>query len=1109
MRIAFDMSSFLWTCLLAGKDKENGREVLFQEKKVWINSADYGYELIISSLKRVINYANAAPKDCILVWEGMNSKSKRLLINREYKASRDTRPPEAYAEFEKLQARLEGVFLDLGAICMAQDYAEGDDTLAWLAKHTEETLLIATFDNDLAALNGTNAYGAEITTWVDRLIGVNKFGVFDYSLITTYKALVGDTSDNIKGCPGFGPAAFAKLIDKYGEDGLEELQAALLQGSLDEFHAYAEDCNLLKKICSHEEEVKTSFELARLRPEWVDTMKSPIQIQVGMTRQYQEGDDERLSKWYGRSRLVTADNFKVACDWARQLILETPEPTLDIETSNNEESDEWLSRQESSDENTVDMLGSKLTGMGLTFGDNNQYSLYFSVDHAETNNIKSEDLRDFIGSFDKPWVIHNTYFELTVLWNEWSEAWKDNGQKGFLKSVRDTLFEASYVNENGPLGLKSLSFDILCYQQTTYEEVTTMTGIAGSLLPGGRLVEKEDFGEHGVKETRRYKMNELSGKHVLKYGLDDTICTAALHNYCKLVMQLEHTYAVYLAVEIDAAYLHAWSFITGLDISLQKLNALSAEDTETYDSAWIVVRKYLIEHGWEGTVCPTYDKNITPAQVKEAFEIVTSRKLDTLMRTMSKLVTFCRVNEGEELFARCLEKLLEGEDQPLNNQIALHFKGEPENPVGSAKKMGHLMYDVMQLPVKVRNKPTDNMRMRGELGSAKTDALAIAYALQDANEEDKGCLEALKLMQMVKTRRGLYYKSYPGFIHWKDGKIHSSHRQCSTNTRRASSARPNTQQMPKHQKIEGQDAKFREVVVPHKKNAVIVSMDFEGQEMVIIAEYSQDGALLSCYVGDNKRKMHTLTGLGIMQLDMRTLKSLQITKADDREWTYSYMEEARKDEDHADYYAATRGYDLGKKVNFTSEFGAMAPKLAQTMMVSEPLAQNFLDAREAMFPRVAEWKLEIIKQAKQDGYVRSMCGAVRHLREAFTGTDRWVASKAERQSVNYKVQGSAAEQTKLAEGRMWQTKLFHRFDANYIGPIHDEAVASVAIADLYEFIPEMHACMVANYAGMKVPTLSSISFGWDFYNQIEIGKEPTREAIAAGIEELYEKRKAA
>ena len=196
--------------------------------------------------------------------------------------------------------------------------------------------------------------------------------------------------------------------------------------------------------------------------------------------------------------------------------------------------------------------------------------------------------------------------------------------------------------------------------------------------------------------------------------------------------------------------------------------------------------------------------------------------------------------------------------------------------------------------------------------------------------------------------------------------------------------------------------------------------------------------------------------------------------------------------------------NLGKKVNFTTEFGAMAPKVAQTLIITEEEAQAFIDAREAAFPGTKLWKLKVIEEAKDKGYVRTMLGAVRHLRPAFTSGDNWLASKAERQAVNFKVQSSAGEQTKLAEGRMWRDGLFFEFDSACYGPIHDEVVASFMIEDLQLALPRMHACMVANYADTSIPITSSISFGPDFFRQIEIGVVPTPEAIAEGIYKLKE-----
>lgn len=1103
MKAAFDLSSYIWHNMLAGKDREHGFEVYFEDKKVWINSAQYGYEIAVGQICKVLRAYELTPIDTILVVEGINSKSKRMLISNLYKAKRKEQAPEAYIEFEKCRAMLQQTFLELGACVMTQDYAEGDDTLAYLAENTEEDLIVATFDNDLSALNGVNQYGAEIETWIDGLTGVNKYGIFDHHLITTYKALVGDTSDNISGCPGFGPATWTKLINKHGLDCLDQIQEELEKGSLGWIHELAEDCDIIKKICKEEKAVVTSYELAKLRPEWVNTMKAPLQIQAGMVRQLRKDDDERLKQWYGRSRLITSDNFNDAVAWALPLVRKSPFISLDLETSTGEESDEWLARQ--GDPEGVDVLGSTITGMGLTFGDNNQFSLYFSVDHAETNNVNKADLRKFLEQIIEmghEFIIHNTAFELVVMFMEYGDDWKDNGHHGFLPNVRDTLFEASYVNENIPLGLKGRSMTHLGYQQVEYDEVTTLAGPIESLPKGGRLVREWYEGDPvegeeppATHQARKYKMNELTAKHVLKYGLDDTICTAALHNYFKLVMQLEHTYNVYLEVELDAAYLHAKSFLDGADVSIEKLNELAAEDTVTYDKAWSAVSSFLIAQGWEGTVCPVYDKDITPAQIKEAYEIVIGEKLDTKMRTISKIVTYIGEVVDQPILAAALQALLDGDDKPFNGLVAQHFNGEPESPVGSSKKMGHLMYEVMQLPVRVHNKATDTMRAAGIYkGTPKTDALAIAYALQDASPEHKEVLESLKLMQMVQTRRSLYYSSYPGFVHWKDGRIHSSHRQSSTNTRRASESKPNKQQLPKHPKIEGYLSRFREVIVPHKKNAVIVSLDFDSQELRVIAEYSQDQGMLDCFIGENKRSMHSITGLGILQKE----------HSETDMWRYEDYVEAMEDKAHPLNKETKASRVLGKKVNFTTEFGAQKAKLAQTMMISEDEAQSYIDAKEAAFPEVVQWKQKVIKEAKSCGYTRTMLGAVRHLRDAFILGDKWTAMKAERQSVNFKVQSSSAEMTKRAEGRIWSSGLLYKYDCRYIGVIHDETVFSTSIEDLHDFLVDAWTCVVAPYANMRVPIESGISFGKDFFNQIEVGMQPTKEAVDKGLAKLLE-----
>ena len=317
----------------------------------------------------------------------------------------------------------------------------------------------------------------------------------------------------------------------------------------------------------------------------------------------------------------------------------------------------------------------------------------------------------------------------------------------------------------------------------------------------------------------------------------------------------------------------------------------------------------------------------------------------------------------------------------------------------------------------------------------------------------------------------------------------------------------NLQQLPKHQKIEGQPARFRETFVPHKPGAVVVSMDFAAQELRVIADYSQDANMLACFVGDKLKDMHALTGMGIMArekadilkglIDALENKPEELTEA--QYIAFVAMEHGTPEQKKL--YKHYRSM-LGKKVNFTTEYGAGALKLAVTLLVDEADAQIYIVAREDAFPRAKAWKLEVVDEAKSVGYVKTMLGAVRHLSELLNSDDRFTASKAERQAVNFKIQSSSAEMTKLSEGRMWKERIFTDYDAVCYGPIHDEVVASIMIEDLPVLIPKMHGCMAVKYADMQVPILSSLSFGRSFGEQVEIGNLPELSAIAAGLEEV-------
>jgi len=1105
MRLAYDMSAFIWRAFMAGIDKEFGREIEHEGKTVKVNGAQYGFDGTMSMMLSTMKQVGVQPMNCILVFEGMSSRGRRQAIDPTYKAVRDTRPPEAYEEFQKCIALLERAWLDMGAIAMRQSHVEGDDVLAYLAEHTESALTVATYDNDLTPLNKVNAHGATVQVWIDGVIGGNARGSFPHGLVTLYKALTGKSGE-IPGCVGFGKGAFNDLRAEVDDDGLQEIQDMFEAGDIGELFAIADETKSkpLQMICNQAEHCLKQYRLAKLHPEWVNTLMHTLEVKAGKIRPVQTADDLELRPYLGQSWLVSRENWDQTVPWALSQFLVSPFVALDIETSTPEESDAWLEALE--DPDGVDVIGSYPVSVGLTFGPNMQYTIYATCGHKEepgVTNVTSEDLRCLVAAIprDKHIVIQNLNFELPVLHQAWGDKQFDNGCYGFLPNCLDTKLEASYVNENVKLGLKDRSALHLGYKQQTFKETTRLSGCVGTLPAGGRLIREweEELEQEGSQAggtvpmvERQYKMHELTARQVYGYGADDPICTAALHNYYKLIMELEHTWKVYLKVEIGAAYLTAAGYLQGVDLSVERINELKKEDDEIHARSWALFRDYLISQNWPGSTCPEYTWKSEAAEVKEAFEIVTGRKLDTKMRKMEKLIVHIREVEDQPTFAEMLEAAFTSKDwAKFNAYVKSFYSGEPDFNPDSPKQNQKFLYEMLKLPIRVRNKPTDQMRAAGiKEGSPKADVLAIDWALKYdvQNVQTKELLQAFKLMKMVETRRKLYYKPYPLFKHWTDGKVHSSTNQCETNTRRASESGPNKQQLPKHPKIEGQPPKMREAVVPHARDAVIVSLDFKAQELVNIAEWSQDPNMIACFVGDNKKDIHSLTGVGIARRKY----------PQEGEWSYETFIAAYEASDPR----AKDCRNIGKKVNFTTEYGAMAKKVAETLLIPEDEAQAFIDAKEAAFARAAEWKLEVIEEVKNKGIVRTMMGGVRHLREALQSADAYERSKAERQAVNFKVQGSCAEQTKLAESAMWDAGLIFKYDCVFIGPIHDEVVWSCTVGDLFNFLPELHACMIRPYGGMKLPIVSSISFGPNFGQQIEIGEEPTREAIEGGLREL-------
>lgn len=1105
-RLIVDVSSLLWQSLLAGKDKEFGMVVEHEGKEVHVNGWQFGQECAISHLLSVMGELDVVPIETIFVVEGTYSKQRRKAVYNGYKEGRDSRPSLAYEQFSILRDKLTQTFRNLGAQIVTQEGVEADDIIAYLARNLDGEKVILTTDGDMATL-----IGPDVALWRGGMLTrENPYGPFPHKLIPVYKALVGDGNE-YKGATRFGPKTFLDFMVWAGEGGLAALEGMMKRRTLHELADDVAEFKPLKLIIDSAEHVYQSYDCALLHDEWVNTLRQPLEWKAGMVKPVSAFEDKRLHKWAQMVGLVTKANYGQTLEFFKEAVTQSPFFTLDIETSTPEESDEWLIAGDKT--NKVDVLGSKLTGLGLTVGRNNNRTLYFSVDHASTENVSSSDVLDIIRMIpsDKHIVIQNFAFEGPILYKEWGDQLKDNGWHGFLPNVIDTLFLASYVNENISLGLKQGSKHYLDYEQQSYADVTTF------------------YEEDGT--GRQYKMNQLTAEHVLSYGADDTICTAGLFNHFRVRMEIEKTWDLQIQVEQLPSYVMAMAYVGGTRFSLQRMKELEAEDAATSAKAWATLRDFLIEQGWEGTVTPQY-KEMTPAMIKEVCQIVLGEELKSMVRTPSKLAKLVNLLEHEDapLVAQYIEQ---GNMDQINDLVKSRFKGEPELNLGSPLQMRNLLYKTLDLPVRLVNSTTATEREKKPLLSrlvsdhkkrwaghdvppapaymfsdypppvdveavtkellmtkAKTDDTAVDFALAldvEGRPEVAKVLSTIRTMKKCATRSSLFYKPYAHMQHWVDGKIHGQAGQCRTVTRRFAPSDPNLAQLPK----KGEGVKFRECFLPHKKGAVVVSVDFAGQELRQGAGQSMDQGMLDCFVGEHKKDMHSLTAAGTMvtKWGHGAVDRFRVEYGYDGLEDYDLFLKLKNSKDESVHKMADDLRKNAKNVNFGAQYDAQAPKLAETLVIPVPDAQAFLDAKYKAFPRFEEWKEEVKADAERLGYVLTPLGGRRHLRDSLLSSEWGVKDKALRQGPNFKIQGASAEQTKLAMAELWRSGILFRLDMQFFAPIHDELVWSVAAEDALESIKVVVAAMTQPYGNLPVPFLGSVSLGLNFGAQIECGDE--------------------
>ncbi|XP_066041018.1 DNA polymerase nu [Chamaea fasciata] len=313
---------------------------------------------------------------------------------------------------------------------------------------------------------------------------------------------------------------------------------------------------------------------------------------------------------------------------------------------------------------------------------------------------------------------------------------------------------------------------------------------------------------------------------------------------------------------------------------------------------------------------------------------------------------------------------------------------------------------------------------RTEIQQLVSTSEVVLNKLQDLHPLPKIILEYRQVHKMKST----YVDGLRTCM--KKGFVSSTWNQTGTVTGRLSAKHPNIQGISKHpvtikkkQYIKGREEDVITIsprtLFVSKKGCTFLAADFSHIELRILADLSSEPELLKLFQEPEITDIFT------------TLAS---------QWKGIPSEQVK----HADREQA-------KRIVYSVVYGAGKERLAGCLGITPVQAGQFIESFMQKYKKVHEFTKKTIEECRNKGYVVSIMGRKRPLAN-INAQDYKLRAQAERQAVNFVVQGSAADLCKMAMVKIFASVVFSpTLTARLIAQIHDELLFEVEDSQIQEF----------------------------------------------------------
>ncbi|EGD0346886.1 DNA polymerase I, partial [Listeria monocytogenes] len=360
-------------------------------------------------------------------------------------------------------------------------------------------------------------------------------------------------------------------------------------------------------------------------------------------------------------------------------------------------------------------------------------------------------------------------------------------------------------------------------------------------------------------------------------------------------------------------------------------------------------------------------------------------------------------------------------------EASIHSLAGEEFNINSPKQLGVILFEKLELP------PVKKTKTGYSTAADVLESLSGKHAIID---------EILLYRQLGKIQ-STYIEGLLKVTDKETHKVHTRFNQTLTQTGRLSSVDPNLQNIPIRLE-EGR--KIRQVFVPSKPGWKMFSADYSQVELRVLAHISEDENLIYAFKHDYD--IHTKTAMDVFHVEKEEVDSLMRRQA--------------------------------KAVNFGIVYGISDYGLSQNLGITRKEAKDFIDRYFVSYPAVKEYMQDIVRFAKEKGYVETILHRRRYIPEIVSRNFN-VRGFAERTAMNTPIQGSAADIIKKAMILMSERLVSEKLEAKLLLQVHDELIfeaPEAEIAKLEEIVPDV----MENAVELSVPLKVDSAFGDTWYD---------------------------